>query len=97
MWFVGQILGINRRRRLVVPKAARAAIPQWSVSAAAAIVTRPGSRRAGGTVDGASDSILPVDVLLESALRSDAPNRPITFDIRRDYGVVITAYAAPSC
>jgi hypothetical protein len=50
VWFVGQILGINRRRRLVVPMVARDAVPRWSVSAAAAIVTRPGWSTPGGTL-----------------------------------------------
>jgi glycosyltransferase involved in cell wall biosynthesis len=50
VWFVGQILGINRRRRLVVPKVARSATPRWSVSAVAAIVTRPGWASPGGTL-----------------------------------------------
>jgi poly(ribitol-phosphate) beta-N-acetylglucosaminyltransferase len=49
-WFVGQILGINRRRRVIVPKVARTATPRWSVSSAAAIVSRPGWSTRGGAL-----------------------------------------------
>jgi len=41
VWFSGQLLGVNRRRRLVVPKKQRDETPSWTVSAAGPVTVRP--------------------------------------------------------
>ncbi|MCW2810179.1 MAG: glycosyl transferase [Friedmanniella sp.] len=41
VWFSGQLLGLNRRRRIVVPKAVRATLSAWTVCAGADLAVRP--------------------------------------------------------
>ncbi len=41
VWFTGQLLGISRRRRLVMPKAAQRADRLWRILGAAPIAVRP--------------------------------------------------------
>jgi hypothetical protein len=41
VWFSGQLLGVNRRRRLVVPRRQRQETPGWTVAPLAALAVRP--------------------------------------------------------